>query len=125
MLSQISISFVSLIAGCLLGNYLALGREKRKRRNSVREPIWILVESSWRKSNKALLPKLPSDEMVNNYRAHVSQEEARKLDDSITAIKALKRQCIPNGMGRHSIPPGSRDQADKLVLALLSTTRVR
>ncbi|WP_286903092.1 hypothetical protein [Vreelandella sedimenti] len=125
MLSQIAISLVSLTLGGLVGHYSALGRETRKSRNKVREPIWILVDSSWRKSNGALLPKLPSSEMVNKYRAYVSKNESQILDHTIAELEALKKQCIPNGMGRYTIPPNLKQHADQLVGKFLHTTRLR
>lgn len=122
------VSLVSLVVGGFLGNWLAIGRDRRKERNEARLPIWMAIDNAKPSKASGLLhrSKLPKNDDIQVYRARVSRREYAHFEKLLTDLNNLMDQHgSPEMFGNWSFPQDRHEELGNTLRLLLHHTRQR
>lgn len=128
MWSEIASGLVGVLAGGLVGHRLAIGRDKRKEQNDVREPIWAALSKSVSDKNAShiKLNAFPKTAVIQAYRARVSDREYKRFDALFSDLRQFIEQYgISDGFGGRIIPPNQHDDFHRKLRKLQKHTRHR
>ncbi|MGQ4879218.1 hypothetical protein ACOJCM_11700 [Billgrantia sp. LNSP4103-1] len=128
MWTELGSGVIGTLIGGFAGHRLAIGRDRRKERNEVREPMFIALDKliSDKNPSRITLSKFPKAATVDSYKARVGSGEFKRFERLVDELRQFaEKNGGADGFGGRILPPTKQDELHRRHRALLKHTRQR
>jgi len=100
------VPFLTLLLGGLIGNRLALGRDKRKEFNEISGPLYENLENQKASALKNRFPNAANEMNASSFiqiKRRLSRRKAKGLDEAVSTYIEAKGSCGEWGKGKYAL----------------------